>query len=60
MKSCGGKVNIFSGKLFSGERLDQLGGIAAILRFPLNLDYLDEKEEEEEVSEENTEFKFPE
>ena len=39
-------MNIFSGKLYTGEKLDQLGGIAAILRFPLNMDYLDKSSED--------------
>jgi hypothetical protein len=53
-------VNIFSGKLYTGEKLDQLGGVAAILNFPLNLDYLDEKEEIEQEPEKEQDFMFPE
>ena len=45
----GGNVTLFSGALYTGEKLDQLGGVAAILRFPLNLDYLDEKEDKEDI-----------
>lgn len=48
----GGHVMVFSSMHVSGEKLNNLSGIAAILRFPLNLDYLDEEEEknvEEEV-----------
>lgn len=49
----GGEVMIFSSLHSSGEKLNNLSGIAAILRFPLNLDYLDD--EEEEVEEEKKE-----
>ena len=45
----GGEVCIFSSKLYTGEKLDKLGGVSAILRFPLNMDYLDETQDEEEV-----------
>ncbi len=48
----GGEICIFSSKLYTGEKLDKLGGVAAILRFPLNLDYLDETLEEELLEEE--------
>ena len=34
----------------SGEQLNNLGGLASLLRFPLNMDYLDAAEEEEEDS----------
>lgn len=47
MIKSGGEIYIFSSKLYTGEKLDKLGGVAAILRFPLNLDYLDETQEEE-------------
>ena len=35
MRESGGDALIFSGAHVSGEQLDQLSGIAAILRFPL-------------------------
>jgi protein pelota len=47
VKSGGGEVRIFSTMHVSGEQLSQLGGIAAILRFPIP-DIEDEEEEEEE------------
>lgn len=47
VKEFGGEVMIFSSLHTSGEKLNNLSGIAAILRFPLNLDYLDDEEEEE-------------
>ena len=59
VKECGGEVYIFSRSHVSGEKLNDLSGIAAILRFPLNMDYLEEQEdimekqrEEEEKKEE--------
>jgi len=51
VKDYGGNVYLFSSGHFSGEKLDDLSGIAAILRFPLNMDYLDEKEDVEEEKE---------
>eukprot|EP00828_Plagiopyla_frontata_P015833 TRINITY_DN2053_c0_g1_i4.p1 TRINITY_DN2053_c0_g1~~TRINITY_DN2053_c0_g1_i4.p1 ORF type:complete len:252 (-),score=58.40 TRINITY_DN2053_c0_g1_i4:27-782(-) len=51
IKSSGGEVINFSSFHQSGEKLNNLGGIAAILRFPLNLDYLDDDEEEEKQQE---------
>ena len=58
-KELGGEVYIFSRSHVSGEKLNDLSGIAAILRFPLNMEYLDETEdvferqrEEEEKKEE--------
>lgn len=44
---------IFSSLHPSGEKLNNLSGIAAILRFPLNMEYLDEEEksENEEINE---------
>lgn len=58
-KEAGGEVYIFSRSHVSGEKLNDLSGIAAILRFPLNMEYLDETEdvferqrEEEEKKEE--------
>ena len=45
VKEAGGEVYIFSRSHVSGEKLNDLSGIAAILRFPLNMDYLDEKED---------------
>jgi protein pelota len=35
VKEAGGEAFIFSGAHVSGEQLDQLTGVAAILRFPL-------------------------
>ena len=35
VREAGGKALILSGAHVSGEQLDQLSGIAAILRFPL-------------------------
>ena len=37
----------------SGEKLNNLGGVAAIMRFPLNLDYLDDKPDLEQDANEN-------
>ena len=37
----GGKVQIFSSMHVTGEQLNNLGGIAAILRYPFNMDYLE-------------------
>ena len=53
VKEFGGEVLIFSSMHASGEKLNNLSGIAAILRFPLNLDYLDEEEEKNEEEEDN-------
>lgn len=47
VKELGGKVMVFSSLHPSGEKLNNFGGVAAILRFPLNMDYLDEEEEKE-------------
>jgi len=55
VKEFGGEVMIFSSMHTSGEKLNNLSGIAAILRFPLNLDYLDEEEEKNEAEEEKNE-----
>lgn len=35
VRESGGEALVFSGAHVSGEQLDQLSGIAAILRFPL-------------------------
>jgi protein pelota len=44
----GGKVYIFSSMHISGQQLQQVSGVAAILRYPLpDLDALDEEDEEE-------------
>lgn len=51
VKEYGGEVFIFSSMHASGEKLNNLTGIAAILRFPLNMDYLDDEEEEEKEKE---------
>jgi len=45
VKDNGGEVYIFSRSHVSGEKLNDLSGIAAILRFPLNMEYLDEQED---------------
>ena len=45
IKNNGGEYVLFSSQHFSGERLDEISGIAAILRFPLNMDYLEEEED---------------
>jgi len=45
VRNNGGEVHIFSSAHISGEKLTDMSGMAAILRFPLNLDYLDEQEE---------------
>jgi len=54
VKECGGEVYIFSRSHVSGEKLNDLSGIAAILRFPLNMDYLEEQEDimEKQIEEE--------
>lgn len=51
--NAGGVVRIFSGLHVSGEQLNQLSGVAAILRFPLP--HIDEEEEEEEDETSNDE-----
>mmetsp|Transcript_19788 Transcript_19788/g.25124 ORF Transcript_19788/g.25124 Transcript_19788/m.25124 type:complete len:136 (+) Transcript_19788:109-516(+) len=49
----GGKVFIFSSLHVSGAQLQQVSGVAAILRFPLpDLDELEEDAEAEDVEEE--------
>lgn len=48
VKNQGGQVIIFSSFHSSGEKLNNLSGIAAILRFSLNLDFLDDNEEDNE------------
>ena len=50
VKEEGGEARILSSEHESGKRLDVLGGIAAILTYPM--EDLDEGEEEEEVEEE--------
>ncbi|ODV66333.1 hypothetical protein HYPBUDRAFT_153234 [Hyphopichia burtonii NRRL Y-1933] len=50
VKSQGGEVLIFSSLHESGEQLDQLTGVASILKYPVA--DLDEEEEEEEEEEE--------
>lgn len=49
VKECGGEARVLSSDHESGERLDKLGGIAAILTFPLY--DLDEDSEDEENGE---------
>ncbi len=50
VKENGGNVHIFSAMHVSGERLSQMSGVAAILRFPLP-----ELEDEEEADEKELE-----
>jgi len=57
VKDAGGDVYIFSRSHVSGEKLNELSGIAAILRFPLNMDYLDEKEDVLEIQRQEEEKK---
>ncbi|KAL6065420.1 hypothetical protein QOT17_010242 [Balamuthia mandrillaris] len=62
VKALGGNVQIFSTLHVSGEQLKQLGGIAAILRFPLPdvagmEDEEDEDEEDEDEEEEGEKVK---
>jgi protein pelota len=57
VKECGGDVYVFSRSHVSGEKLNELSGIAAVLRFPFNMDYLDEKEDEVEKQREEEEKK---
>jgi len=45
----GGEVKIYSSLHVSGEQLSQLGGIAAILRFPIP--DIDDEDETEEINE---------
>ena len=47
-KDAGAAVRIFSDQHTSGAQLAQMSGVAAILRFPLPLDELDEEEDEQE------------
>ena len=47
MEKKGGEVFVFSSAHSSGQKLDNLSGIACILRFPVFLD-LDEEELEED------------
>lgn len=50
VKESGGDVKIFSSMHVSGEQLDQLTGVAAILRFPMpELEDEDESEDEKET-----------
>ncbi len=57
VKECGGEVYIFSRSHVSGEKLNDLSGIAAILRFPMNMEYLDEQEDVMEKQHEEEEKK---
>jgi len=45
IRDLGGNVYLFSSGHVTGEKLNDLSGVAAILRFPCNMDYLDEKED---------------
>lgn len=51
--TAGGNVRIFSGLHVSGEQLNQLSGVAAILRFPLP--HIDEEENDETEESETSE-----
>ncbi|CAH1998231.1 unnamed protein product [Acanthoscelides obtectus] len=54
VKENGGDVKIFSSLHVSGEQLDQLTGIAAILRFPMpELEDSDDSDEEKETEDTN-------
>ena len=60
VQKSGGTSIKFNSLHSSGERLNNLSGIAAILRFPLNLDYLDEDDDSDskgETTEEEKDFK---
>ena len=46
VKSFGGSVVIFSSLHESGRQLNGLGGVAALLTYPLDLDLVEEEEEE--------------
>ena len=50
VKGAGGKAFIFSSMHVSGEQLDGMGGVAAILRFPMpELEDLEIEEDEDEI-----------
>ncbi|KAF8328617.1 eRF1 domain 1-domain-containing protein [Cantharellus anzutake] len=57
----GGEVLIFSSMHESGEQLNQLSGIAAILTFPLDVEIVEEEERiaKEEAEKENAERMLP-
>ena len=55
VEESGGLVTVFSSEHPSGEQLNNLGGLASLLRFPFNMDYLEEEEEKEEEEEEEDE-----
>lgn len=56
VKDNGGDVKIFSSLHVSGEQLDQMTGVAAILRFPMpEIEEEDQNEEEEEEEKEDME-----
>lgn len=46
VRNAGGEVSIFSGMHESGRQLNGLTGIAAILRFPLDIEMVEEEEKE--------------
>lgn len=46
VRSAGGDVSIFSGMHESGRQLNGLTGIAAILRFPMDIEMVEEEEKE--------------
>jgi protein pelota len=50
VRSFGGEVKLFSSMHVSGEQLDQLTGVCATLRFPMQ--ELDDSDVEDEVEEE--------
>lgn len=47
-RAAGAGVHVFSSLHVSGEQLARLGGVAAVLRFPLPLEMEEEEEEEED------------
>jgi len=52
VKDFGATVRLFSSLHISGDQLDQLGGVAAILRFPMpEIEEEDEEDDDEEEKE---------
>ena len=49
VKSFGGQVVVFSSLHESGRQLNGLGGIAALLTYPLDLELIEEEEAEAEA-----------
>ena len=44
----GGKINVFSSAHGSGEKLNDLTGVACILRYPILIELEDDDDDEEE------------